>query len=158
MLSQMDRIRSLTAFSLSRTAFTILENRLVATERMLDSTVPKYDLIAFEIVEMRLFEMFIWFWMAFFIPCKSKVTNDLRNCRAFLKVFLIQSQTAPMMVLAAVSAALMLVFMASKFCLTKLAIGLMAAVNTDLMASQMLKKNSLIAFHVEMVNALISSQ
>src|SRR5690606_6447809 len=132
MLSQMDRIRSFTAFILSRAAFTILEKRLETTERMLDSTVPKYDLIAFQMVVMRLFELLTWFWMASFIPCKSKVTNDLRNFRAFLKVFLIQSQTAPMMVLAAVRAALMLVFIASKFCLTKLAFGLMAAVNTDL--------------------------
>src|SRR5690606_24271834 len=107
----------------------------------------------FQIVEMRFFELFICFWIASFIPWKSSVTSALRNCRAFLKVFLIQSQTAPMMVLAAVRAALMLDFMASKFCLTKLAIGLMAAVNTDLMAFQMLVKKALIAFHVEMVNA-----
>src|SRR5690554_5983949 len=99
MLSQMDRIRSFTAFILSRTAFTMFVNLLVTEERMPDSTVAKCDLMAFQIVEMRFFELFICFWIASFIPWKSSVTSALRNCSAFLKLFLIQSQTAPTMVL-----------------------------------------------------------
>src|SRR5690606_41079454 len=77
MLSQMDRIRSFTAFILSRTAFTMFVNLLVTEERMPDSTVAKCDLMAFQIVEMRFFELFICFWIASFIPWKQM--NNSKN-------------------------------------------------------------------------------
>src|SRR5690606_9600403 len=123
----------------------------VTEERMPDSTVEKCDLMAFQIVEMGFFELFICFWFASSIPWKSSVTSALRNCSAFLTLFLIQSQTAPTMVLTVFSALSMADFMLSKLFVTRSVIGLSTAVNTDLMASQMLVKKALIAFQTAMV-------
>src|SRR5690606_9970846 len=148
---QIDRIRSFTAFILSRTAFTMFVNLLVTEERMPDSTVAKYDLMAFQVVEMRFLELLMCLWVASFIPWKSSVTSALMNCSAFLKLFLIQSQTAPTMVLTVFSALSMADFMLSKLFVTRSVIGLSTAVNTDLMASQMLVKKALIAFQTAMV-------